>query len=159
MGAAAVNDAGGTLYDRPMNTFLPYASFSESMRCLDMRRLGKQRVEAWQILRALRGETSGWRNHPATKMWEGHERALALYGAWACVEWSFRGYRDSMLERFELAMSELPLPEIGFVPPPWLGDERLHSSHRSNLLRKAPEHYLSFGWTEGPGMPYYWPTR
>jgi hypothetical protein len=41
--------------------------------------------------------------------------------------------------------------------PSWLGDERVHSSHRSNLLRKRPEHYGLLGWTEGPDMPYHWP--
>ena len=49
---------------RPMQTFLPYSSFDLTMECLDYRRLGKQRVEAFQILRALRGETDGWTNHP-----------------------------------------------------------------------------------------------
>lgn len=33
-----------------MNTFLPYPSFDESAKCLDYKRLGKQRVEAKQIL-------------------------------------------------------------------------------------------------------------
>lgn len=36
-----------------VNTFLPYPSFEESARVLDWRRLGKQRVEAQQILRVL----------------------------------------------------------------------------------------------------------
>ena len=40
-----------------------------------------------------------------------------------------------------------------------LGDERLHTSHRSNLLRKAPEWYGQFGWTEAPDMAYWWPRR
>lgn len=33
-----------------MQTFLPYSSFEESAKCLDNKRLGKQRVEAKQIL-------------------------------------------------------------------------------------------------------------
>ena len=59
-----------------VNTFLPYPDFVKSAKILDYKRLGKQRVEAWQILRALRGETKGWRNHPATNLWRGHEKAL-----------------------------------------------------------------------------------
>ena len=39
-----------------VNTFLPYPDFVKSAKALDYKRLGKQRVEAWQILRALRGE-------------------------------------------------------------------------------------------------------
>jgi hypothetical protein len=50
-----------------MQTFLPYSSFEESARILDYRRLGKQRVEAWQILRSLDGITKGWSNHPAVR--------------------------------------------------------------------------------------------
>jgi len=34
-----------------MQTFLPFPDFAESAKCLDNRRLGKQRVEAKQILR------------------------------------------------------------------------------------------------------------
>jgi hypothetical protein len=44
------------------------------------------------------------------------------------------------------------------VLPPWWGDERLHASHRSNLLRKDPAHYGRFGWAEPPDLPYFWPA-
>jgi len=50
-----------------VNTFLPHADFVKSAESLDNKRLGKQRVEAWQILQALRGNTKGWVNHPATR--------------------------------------------------------------------------------------------
>lgn len=59
-----------------MQTFLPYQSFSDSASALDRQRLGKQRVEAWQILQALTGASRGWAHHPAAKMWRGFERAL-----------------------------------------------------------------------------------
>lgn len=36
-----------------VNTFLPYSSYQECARVLDWKRLGKQRVEAQQILRLL----------------------------------------------------------------------------------------------------------
>lgn len=36
-----------------MQTFLPYPDFAQSAACLDNKRLGKQRVECLQILRAL----------------------------------------------------------------------------------------------------------
>ena len=36
-----------------MQTFLPYKSFVKSLNCLDNKRLGKQRVEAMQILNAI----------------------------------------------------------------------------------------------------------
>ena len=37
-----------------MQTFLPYSDFIKSAKCLDYRRLGKQRVEAWQIYNTLK---------------------------------------------------------------------------------------------------------
>ena len=52
-----------------MQTFLPYKSFVKSAQCLDNKRLGKQRVEAMQILKSIYIEDYGWKNHPATKMW------------------------------------------------------------------------------------------
>lgn len=36
-----------------MQTFLPYPDFVKSAKCLDNKRLGKQRVEAWTIYRTL----------------------------------------------------------------------------------------------------------
>ena len=61
-----------------MQTFLPYPDIEKSLECLDRLRLGKQRVEAYQILNILlnRTKTKEWRNHPAVKMWEGHTNAL-----------------------------------------------------------------------------------
>jgi len=57
-----------------MQTFMPYGSqYDQTAKCLDVKRLGKQRVETYQILKALLGESKGWRNHPATRMWEGYE--------------------------------------------------------------------------------------
>jgi len=61
-----------------MQTFLPLANFQSSVRCLDWRRLNKQRVEARQILNANRTH-NGWSNHPAVRMWRGHDECLKKY--------------------------------------------------------------------------------
>src|SRR3546814_13031822 len=63
----------------PMQTFLPYPDCRRSLECLDTRRLGKQRVEAMQLLNAAQRTTGGWIRHPAKLMWAGHEEALRLY--------------------------------------------------------------------------------
>lgn len=137
-----------------MQTFLPYRSYEESARCLDRQRLGKQRIEAMLILHILRGDGwQRWRNHPAVRMWRGHEAELVRYGVAMCDEWIRRGYRDSTRERL-LAL----MPAVDNGPPEWLGYERLHSSHRSNLLRKDFDYYRRFGWKESPDQPYYWPV-
>ena len=132
-----------------VNTFLPYPDFVKSAKALDYRRLGKQRVEAWQILQALRGQTKGWVNHPATKLWRGHERSLCEYGIAICDEWIKRGYKDSMRERFIAVHSELP--DTGL--PIWFGDELFHTSHQSNLKRKD-ENYYQFNVSIS--LPYIW---
>lgn len=148
-----------------MQTFLPYPDYRDSAACLDNRRLGKQRVEAKQILLALgidignhKGNAqSSWRNHPATKMWRGHERSLCHYAAIMCNEWLSRGFKDTLLMQFVDAYMELRGVDQSSAPA-WLGDEAVHSSHRSNLLRKLPEHYGQFGWHEPATLPYFWPT-
>ena len=132
-----------------VNTFLPYAEFDRTAKALDYRRLGKQRVEAWQILSALLGNGKGWVNHPATKMWRGHEKALCDYGIAICLEWISRGYKDTMLARF-VATSAI-LPDTGL--PEWLGDDSFHQSHQSNLNRKD-ETYYHFDVPND--LPYVW---
>ena len=133
-----------------MQTFLPYSSFDLTMECLDYRRLGKQRVEAFQILRALRGETDGWTNHPATRMWRGYEDGLAHYMNCCIFEWVKRGYKNSM------ALSTLTGPLTKVVFPKWLGNPDFHRSHQSNLLRKDPDFY-SFDVPDD--LPYIWPDQ
>lgn len=136
-----------------MQTFLPYKNFSKSASVLDRQRLGKQRVECWQILRALRGETKGWRNHPATKMWRGHEHALCRYAISVCDEWIRRGYNDTMRDRFVDAMTGYA--DTGF--PVWLGNRSLHRSHRSNLIRKSPDFYAPLFPNVPDNVEYVWP--
>lgn len=150
-----------------MQTFLPLADFAASAHVLDRQRLGKQRVEAYQILKALDTRTpeSGWRNHPAVKMWFGYPFALADYLEAVCTEWISRGYRDSILPRAEEFRWHGLFRHLGNDDrprkaslPPWLGDEGLHASHRSNLLRKNPDWYAQFGWLEPPTLEYVWPV-
>lgn len=142
-----------------MQTFMPYPSFRESADCLDLKRLNKQRIEAFQILQILKGLAPkkdgkvSWAKHPAVKMWAGYENALALYGIAICNRWREIGYKDSLLEKFE-SLIGLPI-----VFPKWFGDDRLHMSHRSNLLRKNKEFYGKFNWSEKNDIPYFWPTK
>tara|TARA_R110002051_G_scaffold175175_1_gene245219 strand:+ start:317 stop:793 length:477 start_codon:yes stop_codon:yes gene_type:complete len=132
-----------------MQTFLPYRDIKKSLKVLDYRRLGKQRVEAHQILNVLLGgtKTKGWVNHPITKMWRGYENALKVYFNLSLKEWMGRGYNNNML--FEDIKGEI-------VYPPWIGNELFHASHRANLLRKDQEFYFARGFREDPKDPYAW---
>lgn len=146
-----------------MQTFLPWKDFMASARSLDRARLGKQRIEAWQILQLLTDANlpSGqhWRNHPAVLMWEGHELKLCDYGAVMCSEWSRRGYVDNMLTRFVDALHQLQSDGSDQSTPGWLGSFKFHQSHRSNLIRKDPEHYGPQFPNCPDDLPYYWPTK
>lgn len=140
-----------------VNTFLPYEDFDESAKALDYRRLGKQRVEALQILRANLGMTKGWVNHPAAKMWKGHEAALAIYGLAMCKEWINRGFKDSCTDKFK-ELLQIALDQSSVIKDPyWLGASKVHKSHQSNLLRKDPAYYGYYGWDVPDDLPYVWP--
>ena len=137
-----------------MQTFLPYESFKESAQVLDYRRLGKQRVEALQIFNALTGVPTksgkaytGWLNHPAVVMWKGYEEALLLYKNKMIEEWILRGYNNTM---------EMIGVSDNVSTPNWLGNDRVHGSHRSNLLRKDYKFYSQYKWLEPDNLEYYW---
>lgn len=126
-----------------MQTFLPYPDFAESARVLDNRRLGKQRVEAMTLLHSVIGADTGWENHPAVKMWKPWPEALSVYGLYICTEWRRRGFRDTMLGRFQDEWLRLHRRRKMMIFPSWLGDEDFHLSHRMNLVYKDPEFYMS----------------
>jgi hypothetical protein len=130
---------------------------------LDRQRLGKQRVEALQIITALYhyrcGREYGWQNHPATKMWLGRELSLGAYGLTICDEWVNRGYQDSCASKIRAVANLLRERGVSNEELPWWwGDDRVHQSHKSNLLRKLPTHYRQF-WARTPdNLPYFWPS-
>jgi hypothetical protein len=129
---------------------------------LDDLRLGKQRVETMQVLRALVYPTyRGWKNHPATRMWRGFTEALVAYGLEVCAEWSRRGRADAVRDAL-LAFTGGAVPDVRALRrhgalPPWLGWEPVHVSHRSALVRKHPEHYRAYFPDVPDDLPYVWP--
>ena len=141
-----------------MQTFLPYSDFARTASVLDRKRLGKQRVETLQIIQSLVDPTHGWRNHPAVKMWRGHALALLKYQFAICDQWTSYGYKDTCLEKSMQLFREHPELLREAQSPRWLGDAVLHLSHRSNLLRKAPDHYAPlFESTLTDDLDYFWP--
>ena len=150
-----------------MQTFLPSPDFAASAAVLDRRRLGKQRVEALQVLRALIRPGYGWQHHPAVAMWRGHPEAMAAYGLAMCAQWRARGGADTVATTIvaDLAAAGLEPPRTqaelaaaGLLPD-WLGDERVHRSHRAALVAKDPAHYGPL-FPDEPvrtGTAYHWP--
>lgn len=151
-----------------MQTFLPDPDFATTARLLDDRRLGKQRVEALQVLRALTRDRYAWKSHPAVLMWGGYEEALVAYALAMCAEWRRRGHADTVaatiVEDFGNACGTTDVRAQDALRsaqalPPWLFDERLHQSHRSALVRKDPHHYRRLFPDVPDDLPYVWPVR
>jgi hypothetical protein len=141
-----------------MQSFLPYPDFAQSAKALDMKRLGKMRVETLQILNTILNNKKGWANHPAVSMWRTYENHLVDYGLAICEEWIGRGYKDTCFDKIKKWQNLAPNGFKG-MPPPWLGDERLHSSHKSALLFKNPQFYQQYKWPEVAKLDYFWPTK
>lgn len=142
-----------------MQTFLPFRGFKHSAQVLDYKRLGKQRIEALQMLQIILGiKESNWKFHPCTKMWKPYPKALCFYGMNMCKEWIKRGYKDTTMPRFQ-TICDNELKKHKLVVPHWYDDERFHASHRSALLFKNEAFYNQYGWQEIPKLEYYWPTK
>lgn len=134
---------------------------------LDNKRLFKQAVECKQILLAL-GISVGankptgskaWQNHPAVRMWRGHELALAIYSVHIAREVRTRlRYKDKFLEEFLDVARALRKPGEPARYPHWMRDWSIMTSHRSNLLRKHKDWYSRFNWLVKPDLPYVWPV-
>jgi hypothetical protein len=150
-----------------VQTFVPYADFAATARVLDTKRLGKQRVEVIQIVRALTVPGYAWASHPAVLMWKGHEEALGRYGLAICDEWVARGFGDTCAAtiRADLAAAGVTqLRDLGTLAqegalPGWLEDEAVLRSHRSALVRKEPAHYAALFPGVPTDLPYVWPVR
>lgn len=164
-----------------MQTFMPYSDFTKVARCLDDKRLGKQRVEALQIYQTLEkikvredfithrdianqslGITEvakldkiSWANHPIVKMWKGHEKYLAYYGWKMCQEWIARGFKDTLSIRFVNLCGGFHDIQ-NHTPPVWIYNNQLHLSHQSNLIRKYPEHYTKYFPNVPNNLLYVW---
>ena len=140
-----------------VQTFLPFADFRQSAAVLDAARLGKQRVEALQVLRAIVLPSYGWQSHPAMQMWRGYVPALTRYALDMVDAWTDLGHADStrlLITEFAPAAA---IPGASLAMPSWMGNDALHLSHRSNLVRKDPEFYSPVFPGVPDDLPYVWP--
>jgi predicted DNA-binding transcriptional regulator AlpA len=142
-----------------MQTFITHEHYTDTARALDNKRLGKQRVEAYQILKALRGDyadTGAWVNHPATVMWRNNPYELALYGLTVSMEFYERGFDGfNMVETFNILMLEFG--DNNKECAPWfVNNELLRITHQSNLMRKDSDFYQ---FDVPNNIPYVWPLH
>lgn len=131
-----------------MQVFRPYVDWWRSARVLDDRRLGKQRVEAKQVMMTILRKMGlvndgrrGWLNHPVVLMYynDGSPYFRDLVGYFnACVEeWTRRGMRSSIsLSDITHLIEEIRSAEGNPLT-------RIHElEYRRVLILKEPKHYL-----------------
>jgi len=140
-----------------VQTFVPWPDLVDSARSLDQARLGKQRVEALQVLRAITLPTYGWQSHPAVAMWRGHREALTAYSLAIADEWLAQGHADTVRPQIAEFAPGVGPDTAGLSLPAWWGDEAVHLSHRSKLVQKDPEHYRAIFPGTPEDLDYAWP--
>jgi hypothetical protein len=138
-----------------MQTFLPYSDFRQSVQALDNKRLGKQRVECFQIINILEGKnnSNAWVNHPAIKMWEGYTYALQYYYNCCIDEWKRRGFKNTM-NKYSIRYK--------YDNPWWVGYKDFHRAMRAKLIEKNEEFYLPIFGEIDKGFnnsKYLWPVN
>jgi hypothetical protein len=157
-----------------VNTFVTASTPEECASNLDNKRLGKQRVEAKQIIDILESshlnESKGYSNHPIVAQWRGFTQALKVYYNAIFDEWEARGYKNDKLKRYEIvqdpALSHLVTKpnEVVVMFPKWFFNPIIHLTYKCDLYRKKPEYYGKiFNFTsdekEYLNKGYIWTSR
>jgi hypothetical protein len=133
-----------------MQTFLPYKDFDQTASALDSKRLNKQILECYQILKVLTNPDprAGWRNHPAVKMWRGYENALFDYTLSMIREADRRGIKTDTNKKNLINLRIETINQWGNGLPKWYFDlnvmNRITTTHRANLYRKDDAYYHDF---------------
>lgn len=137
-----------------MQTFLPYPDFQKSAEVLDKKRCWKQVVEAKQIINVLEGKMEAWKNHPAVKMWKGHEELLKCYYN---VFLKFCIIKHNI--NAKLTSLEFDVDSEKFYVPWWMCNDNFHRAMRARLIEKDRDFYFpKFPNDEGfNGGKYLWP--
>lgn len=153
-----------------MQTFLPSKDFDVCANMLDSKRLNKQILEGYQILKVMSNPDpkAAWRNHPAVKMWRGHEAVLHSYVQAMIKEADRRGIKTDK-NKFNIAQLDTRFWGVSY--PKWYQNHNLMNkvvaTHRANLYRKDPLYYFAFAIYDNhkdskpccESCQYFWPTH
>lgn len=121
-----------------MQVFVPYINIIKivkEMAC-DKRRFNKQIVESSQIIKAIKGETEAWKNHPICWQYKRNVEWLEWY------KLVFELFRNNDYKFNKKQIEELNniQPKI----PPFLYNEEYLNSHKRRLYQKSPNLYPQF---------------
>lgn len=145
-----------------VNIFIIVPDIYQTAKLLDNKRLGKQRVEAKQIIDILEDydrtgqfNKKAWSNHPAVKSWIGFTNQLKVYFNIIVREWINRGFNNTMqlYQIDENLFNIIPCNFDGkkatydttkfnkYSFPYWVSFPPFYMSHQAALCRKDPKHY------------------
>lgn len=113
-----------------MQVFVPYEEPYFVAQSLDNRRLNKQVLESRQIIKAITGESEGWKKHPVVNMYKNHIIWLIFYTM--CLDAYRKGHLKEAWRYNTVAC---------IYAPSFLKDGRVTAHHRARLYTKAPEYY------------------
>ncbi len=128
-----------------MQIFTPYTEPLRVAECLDPKRLRSQINECKVILRAIRGESDAWANHPVCKQYKEHGEWLRLY----CKV--LNNFHKSIYNTDKQIISgtkffaELYNTRANQCTPDFITDEFMNQ-HMRRLYTKNPTHYAQ--WAE-----------
>lgn len=164
-----------------VNTFIIVPDIEQTAKMLDKQRLGKQRLEAKQLIDILEryDQTGtcdgGWSSHPALRSWKGYTNSLKAYFNIIVNEWISRGCQNTMklypidTKRYRVVKcnfdgktAHFQGPFDEYCYPFWVSFPPLYMSHQAALCRKNPEYYSSFLREElKPFLTngYLWPSN
>jgi hypothetical protein len=137
-----------------MNIYVPETNLTECAKTFDPRLLRKHRIETLHTIKAILDISKGWTHHPTTKMWKGHESALAAYGIAICEEFVNQGGTDAIAP----ILRKIVEPDATNLPS-WWGTKEIHESHRSALIRRLPSFYVPLWPNTSSKLPLVWPKR
>lgn len=126
-----------------MQVFVPFVNPFKCAGVLDPRRFNKQIIECEQILKAIRGESNAWANHPCVLMYREHEEWLQLYlNTFEC----YKAYKNTVGNDRDEALLYLSLADewgkkAMSVTPRFLCIP-FSQQHRKRLYTKDPKYYV-----------------
>ena len=135
-----------------MQVFITSTNPIETVKQLDPKRFNKQILEINQILKAIHGESSAWKNHPCTIQYREHTYWLELY--LRCLKEYKAGNYAIALSASLLATEHTPL----FHTPEYLTQmkRRLYTKDQEyyNLWSEFGTSDINWYWVEGEWRYY-----
>ena len=115
-----------------MQIFLPYPEPIMVARCLDKKRLNKQIIECDNIINAITGKSTAWKNHPVVHMYSNHLDFIFNYKL--CLDCYRKGDTTKALIYNKYACSAIP----SFITNDFC------NQHKRRLYTKDSVHYNQF---------------